>query len=66
MSIDPAPPLETTTTQSVDELKSILLDENLALFKRYRAMFSLRNIGTEEAVLVCCFINLVFLIQDTN
>lgn len=33
------------------ELRSSLLDEALPLFDRYRAMFALRNIGTEEAVL---------------
>lgn len=32
-------------------LKSKLLDTSLSLFERYRAMFTLRNIGTEDAVL---------------
>ncbi len=27
------------------------MDVNLGLFERYKAMFSLRNLGTEEAVL---------------
>uniref|UniRef100_UPI0037E80042 deoxyhypusine hydroxylase n=1 Tax=Semicossyphus pulcher TaxID=241346 RepID=UPI0037E80042 len=47
-SVDPAPPAE---RKSVSELRSILLDEGLPLFERYRAMFALRNLGTEEAVL---------------
>jgi len=50
-TIDPAPPLPLTT---VDELKTILLDENRSLFERYRAMFALRNIGNDEAVLAIC------------
>ncbi|RKP07869.1 ARM repeat-containing protein [Thamnocephalis sphaerospora] len=48
-SVDPAPPaigIEDTAT-----LGSILLDPSRPLFERYRAMFALRNIGTEEAVL---------------
>lgn len=47
-SIDPAPP---ALRKSVSELRSILLDESLPLFERYRAMFALRNLGNEEAVL---------------
>ncbi|KAA8589876.1 hypothetical protein FQN60_013241 [Etheostoma spectabile] len=47
-SVDPAPPALRT---SVPELRSILLDESLPLFERYRAMFALRNLGNEEAVL---------------
>ncbi|KAM7013038.1 deoxyhypusine hydroxylase [Tautogolabrus adspersus] len=47
-SVDPAPPAE---RKSVSELRSILLDESLPLFERYRAMFALRNLGNEEAVL---------------
>ena len=38
----------------MDELKQILLDENRSLFERYRAMFALRNLGTDEAVLAIC------------
>jgi len=48
-SIDPAPPMDQDA--SVDELMQILLNDKLDIFKRYRAMFSLRNINTEEAVL---------------
>lgn len=51
VTIDPAPPLTLTT---VDDLKKVLLDENRSLFERYRAMFALRNIGTDEAVLAIC------------
>ncbi|XP_047231885.1 deoxyhypusine hydroxylase isoform X2 [Girardinichthys multiradiatus] len=46
-SVDPAPP---APRRSVPELHSVLLDESLSLFERYRAMFALRNLGTEEAV----------------
>uniref|UniRef100_A0A3P8WZB2 Deoxyhypusine hydroxylase n=1 Tax=Cynoglossus semilaevis TaxID=244447 RepID=A0A3P8WZB2_CYNSE len=48
LSIDPAPP---AASRSVSELRSDLLNENLPLFTRYRAMFALRNQGSEEAVL---------------
>ncbi|XP_018616459.1 deoxyhypusine hydroxylase [Scleropages formosus] len=47
-SVDPAPP---APRKSVSELRAQLLDEALPLFERYRAMFALRNMGTEEAVL---------------
>lgn len=47
-SVDPAPP---AVRSNVTELRTILLDESLPLFDRYRAMFALRNLGTEEAVL---------------
>lgn len=47
-SVDPAPP---AARKSVSELRSVLLDESLPLFERYRAMFALRNMGNEEAVL---------------
>jgi len=56
-SIDPAPPLEDEEKSNsedgtdVNELKQILLDSQIPLFKRYRAMFSLRNDGSEPAVL---------------
>lgn len=47
-SIDPAPP---APTKSASELRDVLLNESLSLFDRYRAMFTLRNLGTEEAAL---------------
>lgn len=48
-SVDPAPP--TTETKSVEELEAQLINPDLKLFKRYRAMFALREIGNTEAVL---------------
>ncbi|KAK2815990.1 hypothetical protein Q5P01_026457 [Channa striata] len=47
-SVDPAPP---AARKSVSQLRSSLLNESLPLFERYRAMFALRNVGSEEAVL---------------
>lgn len=49
-SIDPAPPLPTEET-TVAKLKDLLNNQNETLFKRYRAMFRLRDIATTEAVL---------------
>lgn len=46
-SVDPSPPAE---EKDVEKLKTILMDQNESLFARYRAMFSLRNLGTEEAI----------------
>ncbi|XP_053559085.1 deoxyhypusine hydroxylase [Bombina bombina] len=48
LSVDPAPPAEDT---DIPSLRATLLDDSLPLFDRYRAMFALRNIGGEEAVL---------------
>ncbi|NP_001087330.1 deoxyhypusine hydroxylase [Xenopus laevis] len=48
LSVDPAPPAE---EKDVPTLRATLLDETCPLFHRYRAMFALRNIGGEEAVL---------------
>ncbi|KAJ8880773.1 hypothetical protein PR048_017244 [Dryococelus australis] len=47
-SVDPAPP---ATEASVSFLKAVLLDENKSLFERYRAMFALRNLNTEDSIL---------------
>lgn len=47
MSVDPAPPCE---ERDVDRLKKTLLNENLFIFERYRALFSLRNQGGKDAV----------------
>uniref|UniRef100_A0A182MGH9 Deoxyhypusine hydroxylase n=1 Tax=Anopheles culicifacies TaxID=139723 RepID=A0A182MGH9_9DIPT len=47
-SVDPTPP---SASKSVEELKLILMDESDTLFNRYRAMFALRNLRTEEATL---------------
>ncbi|NWH92281.1 DOHH hydroxylase, partial [Aegithalos caudatus] len=48
LSVDPAPPAEET---DVAKLREILLDESQELFDRYRAMFALRNVGSQAAVL---------------
>ena len=48
LSVDPTPPAKLS---NIDDLKSTLLNEDLSLFDRYRAMFTLRNIGEEAAVL---------------
>ena len=59
-SIDPAPPTsgllkakpapQALSRDSVESLRVSLTDPALPLFERYRAMFALRNIGTDEAV----------------
>ncbi|KAG9315811.1 deoxyhypusine hydroxylase [Chiua virens] len=59
-SIDPAPPTsrllsgqpkpDDVTEASVSSLQEKLLNRELPLFERYRAMFALRNIGTPAAV----------------
>ncbi|ENN77700.1 deoxyhypusine hydroxylase [Dendroctonus ponderosae] len=46
-SVDPAPPAQLKT---VEELKGILINDKESLFNRYRAMFSLRNLRSKEAV----------------
>ena len=48
-SVDPAPP-HPTDDLPTEALEHQLRDESLGLFKRYRAMFSLRNRGTDDAV----------------
>lgn len=48
LSVDPAPPAE---EEDVAKLRNTLLDELCPLFDRYRAMFALRNMGGEAAVL---------------
>ncbi|EEB95517.1 hypothetical protein MPER_05500, partial [Moniliophthora perniciosa FA553] len=59
-SIDPAPPTSKllhgvtkpgdVSQDSIDKLRSELLDTKRPLFERYRAMFALRNIGSPAAV----------------
>ena len=59
-STDPAPPTsgllngkpgpETLSRDSIESLRVSLTDPAVPLFERYRAMFALRNIGTNEAV----------------
>ena len=47
MSIDPAPPLPSSTTKpAIPELEHTLLDTSLPLFQRYRAMFALRDLAS--------------------
>nr|NVI76096.1 nero [Cucujiformia] len=46
-TVDPAPPAE---SKDIKELKSILIDEKISLFDRYRAMFALRDIGSVDAI----------------
>lgn len=46
-SIDPAPPLPLDSeVPSIDTLQDQLLDTSLPLFKRYRAMFALRDLAS--------------------
>ncbi|KAJ8985044.1 hypothetical protein NQ317_016955 [Molorchus minor] len=49
MSIDPAPP---TITENIADLKATLLNNEVSLFQRYRAMFCLRNLKSDEAAMV--------------
>jgi deoxyhypusine monooxygenase len=51
MSVDPAPPFKKKEKKSVAALEAILLDPSRSMFERYRAMFSLRNMETDDAVL---------------
>ena len=51
-SMDPAPPAKVVLPTS--ELRAHLLDSTLPLYDRYKAMFALRNQGTEAAVLALC------------
>ena len=48
LSVDPAPAFPADIPVSTLKLK--LLDEKEEIFQRYRAMFALRNIGTDEAL----------------
>ena len=50
-SIDPAPPLPLEKDATIPELQALLNDPKQPLFQRYRAMFRLRDIGTDEAIL---------------
>lgn len=54
-SIDPAPPLDSKTSSSkVEKLQVILNDQDAPLFERYRAMFRLRDLNTDESCLALC------------
>lgn len=48
-SVDPAPPAE--STGDLEDLKRSLLDADRTMWDRYRAMFTLRDLGTRPAVL---------------
>ncbi|EGV65171.1 deoxyhypusine hydroxylase [Yamadazyma tenuis] len=50
-SIDPAPPMPSDVESKVEKLQRILNDQDTPLFERYRAMFRLRDLGTDEACL---------------
>lgn len=49
LSVDPAPPIN--DRKSVAECREILLNPSLSLFDRYRAMFTLRDMNSNEAAL---------------
>lgn len=51
-SVDPAPPEETTS--SIEELEAIYLNPDISLYKRYKALFALRNIATVDSTLSIC------------
>lgn len=55
---DPAPPFNYEVDEKYKDVKyleSILLDnEKYNLFERYRALFTLRELCTEEAVVAIC------------
>ncbi len=50
-SVDPAPP---SNTVQLNELRTVLLDENEKMFQRMRSVFKLRNIRSPEACLILC------------
>lgn len=50
-SVDPAPP---ANDEEVSRLKAVLLDNDEDLFTRYRAMFALRNMHSEESIISLC------------
>ena len=50
-SIDPAQPHE---SKDIKVLEELLLNQSNNLYSRYRAMFALRNLNTEESVLALC------------
>ncbi len=61
-SVDPAPP---SSIRSIQDLQSVLCDEEERMFLRMRALFTLRNIGGNDAIdaLVCCFSNASVLLK---
>jgi deoxyhypusine monooxygenase len=53
-SVDPAPPSAAHATMPFEDLGNILNDPDETMFERYRAMFSLRNRGGDQAVAQLC------------
>jgi deoxyhypusine monooxygenase len=51
-SVDPTPSYP--DSMSLSQLRDIYLGENNSLFDRYRALFTLRNVGTPEAIQIIC------------
>lgn len=49
-STDPAPPLSLEKNYNIEQLQQLLNNQDKPLFERYRAMFRLRDVGTNEAV----------------
>ena len=56
-SVDPAPPAPAKSL-STQQLQTMLLDTSLNLFKRYRAMFALRDRGDVASVEASVCLNL--------
>lgn len=50
-SVDPAPP---SPTVQLNELRTVLLDEDQKMFQRMRSVFKLRNIRSPESCLILC------------
>lgn len=53
-SVDPAPADKKPSSKDIPKYQQILTDQNIPLFDRYKAMFSLRNNGSKAAVLALC------------
>lgn len=53
VSVDPSPAFK-KGTKTVDEIGAVLCDEKQDLWHRYKAMFSLRNLGNDKAVEWLC------------
>lgn len=54
---DPAyslPEKEVKDPKNIQELRQMLLSPDTNLYSRYEAMFTLRNIGTKEAIMALC------------
>ncbi|GFT97846.1 deoxyhypusine hydroxylase [Nephila pilipes] len=50
-SVDPAVPLSKGSYNSINHLENILLDQSEPLYRRYQAMFSLRNMNSKESAI---------------